>query len=41
MKKQKERFKKYKIITTTINKQKDIVNDVFKLLERQKNANNY
>lgn len=37
----KERFKKYKIITTTINKQKDIVNDVFKLLERRKNANNY
>lgn len=35
----KERFKKYKIITTTINKQKDIVNDVFKLLERRKNAN--
>lgn len=37
----KERFKKYKIITTTINKQKDIVNDVFKLLERRKNAHNY
>ena len=35
----KEKFKKYKIITTTINKQKDIVNDVFKLLERRKNAN--
>ena len=34
-----EKFKKYKIITTTINKQKDIVNDVFKLLERRKNAN--
>lgn len=37
----KEKFKKYKIITTTINKQKDIVNDVFKLLERRKNANIY
>ena len=36
----KEKFKKYKIITTTINKQKDIVNDVYKLLERRKNANN-
>lgn len=35
----KERFKKYNIITTTINKQKDIVNDVYKLLERRKNAN--
>lgn len=35
----KEKFKKYKIITTTINKQKDIVNDVYKLLERRKNAN--
>ena len=35
----KEKFKKYKIITTTINRQKDIVNDVFKLLERRKNAN--
>lgn len=38
-KKIKERFKKYKITTTTINQQKDIVNDVFKLLERRKNAN--
>lgn len=37
----KRKFKKYKIITTTINKQKDIVNDVFKLLERRKNANIY
>ena len=37
----KEKFKKYKIVTTTINKQKDIVNDVFKLLERRKNANIY
>ena len=37
--KTKEKFKKYKIITTTINKQKEIVNDVFKLLERRKNAN--
>lgn len=35
----KEKFKKHKIITTTINKQKDIVNDVFKLLERRKHAN--
>lgn len=35
----KEKFKKYKIVTTTINKQKEIVNDVFKLLERRKNAN--
>ena len=35
----KEKFKKYKIVTTTINKQKHIVNDVFKLLERRKNAN--
>ena len=34
-----EKFKKYKIVTTTINKQKDIVKDVLKLLERQKNAN--
>jgi len=37
----KEKFKKYKIVTTTINKQKDIVNDVLKLLERRKNANIY
>ena len=35
----KEKFKKYKIVTTTINEQKDIVNDVFKLLERRKHAN--
>lgn len=35
----KEKFKKYKIITTTINREKDIVSDVFKLLERRKNAN--
>ena len=35
----KNRFKKYNIITTTINKEKDIVNDVFKLLERRRNAN--
>lgn len=35
----KEKLKKYKIVTTTINTQKDIVNDVFKLLERRKNAN--
>lgn len=39
--KTKEKFKKYKIIVTTINNQKDIVNDVFKLLERRKNANIY
>ncbi len=37
----KEKFKKYKIITTTINRQKDIVNDILKLLERRKNANIY
>lgn len=37
----KERLKKYNIITTTINKQKDIVKDIYKLLERRKNANNY
>ena len=37
----KDKFKKYKIITTTINQQKDIVNDIFKLLERRKNANIY
>lgn len=35
----KQRFKKYRIVTTTINKQKDIVNDVLKLLERRRNAN--
>ncbi len=35
----KEKFKKYSIVTTTINKQKDIVNDIYKLLERRKNAN--
>ncbi len=35
----KEKLKKHKIVTTTINKQKDIVNDIFKLLERRKNAN--
>lgn len=39
--KTKEKFKKHKIITTTINEQKEIVNDVFKLLERRKNANNH
>lgn len=37
----KEKFKKYKIVTTTINKQNEIVNDVFKLLERRKNANHH
>ena len=35
----KEKFKKYKIITTTINHQKDIVIDILKLLERRKHAN--
>ena len=35
----KAKFRKYKIITTTINKQKDIVGDIFKLLERRKNEN--
>lgn len=35
----RKKFQKYKIIMTTINKQKDIVNDVYKLLERRKNAN--
>lgn len=35
----KEKFKKYKIVTTTMNTQKNVVNDVFKLLERRKNAN--
>jgi len=39
--KTKEKLKKCKIFTTTINKQEEIVNDVFKLLERQKNANNH
>ena len=34
----KEKFKRHKIITTTINKQSEIVNDVIKLLERRKNA---
>ena len=37
----KEKLKKYNIITTTINKQEDIVKDVYKLLERRKNANKY
>jgi uncharacterized protein (DUF58 family) len=37
--KAKEKFKKYNIMTTTINKQEDIVKDVYKLLERRKNAN--
>ena len=36
-----KKFKKYKIITETINSQKDIANDVLKLLERRKNANIY
>jgi uncharacterized protein (DUF58 family) len=33
------KFKKYNIVSTTINKQQDIVKDVYKLLERRKNAN--
>ena len=37
----KEKLKKYRITTTTINNQKDVVNDVLKLLERRKNANIY
>ena len=37
----KNRFKKYKMTVTTINKQPDIIQDVFKLLERRKNANIY
>ena len=37
----KEKLKKYNIMTTTINKQEDIVKDVYKLLERRKNANIY
>ena len=35
----KEKFKKYKIVTTTVNKQKDVVNDIVKLLERRRYAN--
>ena len=35
----KERLRKYRIMTTTINKQDDIVNDVFRLLERRNHAN--
>lgn len=37
----KERMKKYNIVTTTINRQQDIVKEVYKLLERRKNANIY
>ena len=37
----KEKLKKYNIMTTTINKQEDIVKDVYKLLERRKNENYY
>ncbi len=33
------RFKKYKVMTATINNQKEIPSEIFKLLERQKNAN--
>lgn len=36
-----KKFKKYKIVTTTINKEKDIAKDVLKLLERRRNANIY
>ncbi len=36
----KQKFRKYNIVTTTINNQKDIARDVYKLLERRKNANN-
>ena len=35
----KERLKKYQIMTTTINKEEEIVNDVLRLLERRKHAN--
>ena len=35
----KETLKKYKIMATTIHRQKDIVFDILKLLERRKNAN--
>ena len=36
-----KKLKKYNIITTTIDKQKDIIKNVYKLLERRKNANIY
>lgn len=36
-----DKLKKYKIAMTTIDCQKDIVLDIFKLLERRKNANFY
>lgn len=39
--KTKEKLNKYNIITTTINKQEDIVKNVYKLLERRKYANIY
>ncbi|MBQ3408858.1 MAG: DUF58 domain-containing protein [Clostridia bacterium] len=35
------KLRKYKIAMTTIDNQKNIVNDIFKLLERRKNANFY
>lgn len=35
----KQKLKKYNIVITTINRQRDIVKDVYKLLERRKNAN--
>ena len=35
----KERYQRYKIMVTTINKQDEIVREVFKILERRKNAN--
>lgn len=34
-----KKMKKYNIITTTVNKEKDIIENVYKLLERRKNAN--
>lgn len=37
-KKIKAKFRKHKIVVSTFNKQKDIITDVYKLLERRKNA---
>ncbi len=37
----KKKFNKYRIVTTTINQQDEIVQDVYKLLERQRYANNH
>ena len=39
--KAEEKLKKYKIASGTIDCQKNIVNDIYKLLERRKNANLY